>query len=467
MSLPKTFFLLIFILSLTTAFSQSKTKINKAAKKTIITDNDSSRKVAWLKENAVKIRSIDSLDEDFSDLMPLKKIIGDASVVMIGEPNHHIGTVYLAKTRLIKFLHQEMGFDLLAFESGMYDAAKTWKEIEEGKNTRQSFENAVFFANKEEYKPLINYIQKSLNTVSPLEIAGFDSQMMGRYSIDSLFIELKRFFSRFNYASSNFDDSSFFAKELSKANVINRYKSPDKTVIDTLSVLIKAIDSIATKPYDFETRYFLQLLKSIKREVQSKQLNGVLRSLSPEDQQRVLNLYFSIRDEQMADNLLWYVKQNPKRKIIVWAHNVHIMNDYPGDKTKQMWNDKPDAPLAPLANWENTYMGYIVKDSLKEKVFSITTVGNRGELGWINHTDSTKTFRVPIKQSTRRGNLGNLLNAAGFQWAFVNLKTPARGGEWLKGKLTVSAGEGFEAEWHKAADAILYVRDFTPTNIKD
>ena len=82
---------------------------------------DSVKKVGWLKQNAVNIRTIDPADEDFSDLMPLKKIIGDAQVVMIGEPNHFIGSVYLAKTRLIKFLHQDMNFDLLSFESGMYD----------------------------------------------------------------------------------------------------------------------------------------------------------------------------------------------------------------------------------------------------------------------------------------------------------------------------------------------------------
>ncbi len=308
---------------------QDNTKINKSAKKTTPTAIDSSQKVAWLKENAVKFRSIDSLDEDFSDLMPLKKIIGDATVVMIGEPNHHAGTVYFAKTRLIKFLHQEMGFDLLAFESGMYDVGKAWQEIKEGKNVRQSFQ--VFFGNKEEYKPLINYIQRSLNTKSQLEIAGFDSQMMGTYSYDSLFIGLKRFFRRFNYSSSNFEDSSFFAKELRKANAINRYKSPDKTVIDTLNVLIKAMDSIARKPYDFETGYFLQLLKSIKRDVQSKPLFNILPTLSPLDQQRVFELYFSMRDEQMADNLLWYVKQYPKRKIIVWAHNDHVTSGYAGD----------------------------------------------------------------------------------------------------------------------------------------
>jgi erythromycin esterase len=462
MSLSKKYLLLLFFApSLTTLSGQ----INKGEKKTdAITATDSSHKVAWLKRNAIQIRSIDSLDEDFSDLAPLKKMIGDADVVMIGEPNHHIGTVYLAKTRLVRFLHKEMGFNLLAFESGLYDVGKAWREIKNGASTRQAFKNSVFFADKEEYKPLINYIHKSVGSTNPLELIGFDNQMTGSYSSDSLVGDLRKFFNRLNYSLSCLNDSSYFARELRKAK---NFSAPDKIVIDTLSKMIRAIDSITAKPYDFETGYYLQLLKSIKKDVQAKQLFTVVQSLSLTDQQRIWNLYVSMRDEQMAENLLWEIGQYPKRKIIVWAANTHIMTDYPGDKTKQLWNDKPDAPPAPFANWENTYMGIIIKDSIKEKVFTIITLGNGGTAGVINQKDPAKSFTFPIAQSVRSENLGNLLIAAGFKQGIVNLKNPPKGGEWLRGRFRVGDGQGFAGEWHKAADAILFIKDFTPTNIKD
>jgi len=293
---------------------------------------------------------------------------------------------------------------------------------------------------------------------------GFDNQMTGSYSSDSLLGDLRQFYNRLPYSLACLDDSSYFARELRKAQ---NFSAPDKTVIDTLNKMIKAIDSIAVKPYDFETAYFLQLLNSIKKDVQSKQLFTVVRSLPPIDQQRISNLYVSMRDEQMADNLLWEVSQYPKRKIIVWAANTHIMTDYPGDKAKQLWNDKPDAPPAPFANWENTYMGIIIKDSLKNKVFTIITLGNGGMGGVINQKDPTKSFTFPIPQSERSENLGNLLMAAGFQQGIVNLKNPPEGGEWLRGKFRVGDGQGFAGEWHKAADAILFIKDFNPTNIKD
>ncbi len=42
-------------------------------------------RVEWLRKNAIPIRSIAADDRSFSDLQPLKKILGDARVVLLGE----------------------------------------------------------------------------------------------------------------------------------------------------------------------------------------------------------------------------------------------------------------------------------------------------------------------------------------------------------------------------------------------
>ena len=78
---------------------------------------DLEAKVEWLRVNVDPIRSVDPSDTDFSDLAPLKSAIGDSRIVMLGEQTHGDGTTFLAKTRLIQFLHQEMGFDVIAFRS--------------------------------------------------------------------------------------------------------------------------------------------------------------------------------------------------------------------------------------------------------------------------------------------------------------------------------------------------------------
>src|SRR5262245_57214996 len=45
-------------------------------------------RVAWLKKHVVPLRSIKPDDEDFSDLEPIRKAIGDARIVQLGEQSH-------------------------------------------------------------------------------------------------------------------------------------------------------------------------------------------------------------------------------------------------------------------------------------------------------------------------------------------------------------------------------------------
>jgi len=49
------------------------------------------------------------------------KAIGNSRIVVLGEESHGDGATFLAKVRLIKFLHQKMGFDVLAWEAGLFN----------------------------------------------------------------------------------------------------------------------------------------------------------------------------------------------------------------------------------------------------------------------------------------------------------------------------------------------------------
>src|SRR4051812_15253729 len=73
-------------------------------------------RIAWLQANSAPLRSIDPADTDFADLEPLARAIGDARIVMLGEQTHGDGATFLAKCRLVHFLHERLGFDVLSFE---------------------------------------------------------------------------------------------------------------------------------------------------------------------------------------------------------------------------------------------------------------------------------------------------------------------------------------------------------------
>ena len=58
------------------------------------------------------------LHDDFSDLEPLREIVGDARVVAIGEGGHRVHEFYQVRHRLTRFLVAELGFTAFVMESG-------------------------------------------------------------------------------------------------------------------------------------------------------------------------------------------------------------------------------------------------------------------------------------------------------------------------------------------------------------
>ncbi|MDR6805767.1 hypothetical protein J2Y45_001924 [Dyadobacter sp. BE34] len=66
----------------------------------------------FVRENAQAVHSL-NFDEPFADLESVGKAIGDTSIVMLGEQAHGDGSTFLAKSRLIKYLHVCAGFYLI------------------------------------------------------------------------------------------------------------------------------------------------------------------------------------------------------------------------------------------------------------------------------------------------------------------------------------------------------------------
>jgi erythromycin esterase-like protein len=99
--------------------------------------------VAWLQAHAIPLRATPPDPDDFADLEPLRETLGRARIVVLGEGSHGEGTTFAVKTRLVRFLHQRLGYDVLAFESGFYDCWKAWQRIEAGEDAAAAFRGAV------------------------------------------------------------------------------------------------------------------------------------------------------------------------------------------------------------------------------------------------------------------------------------------------------------------------------------
>jgi erythromycin esterase len=442
---------ILFLLIPTCAFSQVLNKNH-------FLEVDSIERVRWLKNNAVRISSIDSTNEDFKDLHSLKKAIGNARIVMLGEQTHVDGSTYLAKTRLVKFLHKEMGFDVIAFESGFYDVTRAWKHVGKGKSVYDAFQESVYFAEFKEYNPLIKYIQNHASSSHPLEMAGIDSDITGKTGRDSLVKDIRTFFHNIGVATSHLDDTAAFVKGI--ISFINQ-KNLDKTFFDTLTRLTIIADSV-TALKNQTSEYFIQLLKNIKKAAECLIINAARENLSGQDKMRAGYLAVNIRDAQMADNLLWYANTfYPNKKIIVWAANFHTAaldiaksdKDFPKHlSVKQVQRDTSE-----LVNLKP--MGQYIKENMGNKAYIIAFTAYGGSFG-VKWKDG-KGYAVPIAVNQRPElEIEELLHATSFEYAFVDLRKPAKGGEWLRQTLVARpfGNAALKGEWYKAVDGFFYIK---------
>ncbi|WP_459210819.1 erythromycin esterase family protein [Aquimarina rhabdastrellae] len=281
--------------------------------------------------------------KELSDLSFLQEELRDKNLVMLGEITHMYGNIFEMKARIIEYLHQELGYTTIAMESSMYDI---WK-MNKNKFDKDEFNNVIWgvWSATSEFQRLVTYIEKN-----NLKVIGFDSQVNNT----AVFVE-----DFFDYCED--------------------HKIELRLDEDDLGIMIEGIlenikveeDDISYVAYEREIKRILKQIESFERNETNYYWKQFIKSLLASSQdayynkEEILTTDFgnkndNIRDKQMADNLLSYIKRNPAEKIVCWADNIHIIND----------NSSIQKPVAK----EFVSMGTHIKNELKDKVYSLATI---------------------------------------------------------------------------------------------
>src|SRR5438132_13951246 len=77
--------------------------------------------VEWIGAHAVRLRTPEA-GNGFADMQPLKKMIGNARIVSLGEATHGTREFFQLKHRMLEFLASEMGFTIFSIEANMPEA---------------------------------------------------------------------------------------------------------------------------------------------------------------------------------------------------------------------------------------------------------------------------------------------------------------------------------------------------------
>jgi erythromycin esterase-like protein len=386
---------------------------------------------------AHSLHSLSPTDTTFAELEFLRSEIGDARVVFLGEPTHGEGNVLAAKARLVAFLQQRMGFTTLGMESGFFELHKAQRGITVGKSVVKNLQSSIFpiWMRTQEFQSIVPLVGPD-----GLHVMGFDPQLSGDYS-DDLVDDLEDFLD---------DEKGSDAVNYKLLGEVVAYMAahfafpPAHQPAELAAELAKAeplLRRAASAPAAArrtEAAFWQQCLHS---------LGALARDYAAHDPGAKSAADWTAadsnpRDAQMADNLLWYLRQHPAEKVICWGALPHFAN-----RVEELGNEELRAYQP---------MGRAVKAALGSKqVYIMGTLAGGGTHG----LPGTAGIEVPTPAP---GTLEANLLALNTPYAYVSLKHDAPGLQ-----LTTYAFDyqPLAGPWSEVVDGFLFLRSVEPPHL--
>lgn len=400
----------------------------------------------YVSTQARPVRTISPGSPDFSDLESLGNAIGDSRIVMLGEQDHGDAPSFLAKTRLIEYLHATKGFNVIAFESDFFSATYGFGQSAKTKQEFLKFYRAnlvPFWTMCDACEPLFTkIIPESFSTERPYKIAGFDNQMFYKYSTANL---------------SQYIDSLARACDLDLVHDDGFYKS----ILSAITTLSNPMTCAAVSKSFYEKA--IKDLTLLQQEIILKKgaddigaaLAGNLLTFAR--QLLIKNDFTAMvntRDIQMAENLAWLCRVKfPGEKIIIWAANYHI--------SKHMGNFRKKS----LNSAKSMATEFVKDSSLDAQTYTIGFSSYDGEAGRIG----TKTFTVdrPDKNGLETW-FDPAVDYAFLDFRSFNHANPQFDQEFeMKSCVTDNnVHKSYPAQWNRVFDGVFFIRHMYPCKIK-
>jgi len=389
------------------------------------------QKNGW-KENIREIKSLTS--SDYKDLAFLKPLLKDKTVVSLGENFHRVAEYSSMKTRLIKYLHEELDFDVIAFESGPGDAFMTSENAGTWTSTEMMQRSIFPIWHSKETLNLFDYIKKQQGTKDPLYLAGYDMQFTSGY--------LTQFIAGWIAKVDKEQGEQYFKFEMQAMTdfykVLNEYGMDDSH--PEAKVEIKKVKDT----YEPKYQALIDFIQANKEELAAAypanphMVDIAIKTL--EDRVKFIEMgtydtkeSYEFRDRIMADNVEWLMKvMYPGKKVILWAHNDHLAKNTSKIQTKEQ------------GKWIGSFtsMGELLHKKLKDQVYVVGLYMNSGKASTIT---TQKIFDI---KPMPKGSLEELMMRSGYKIAFADLskhKSPNQNNAWMF-KPIYAAEDGMTSE---------------------
>ncbi|RSM48226.1 erythromycin esterase family protein [Amycolatopsis balhimycina DSM 5908] len=377
----------------------------------------------WLRENIVRLRTIEPDDAGHHELEPLRDIVGDARVVAIGESTHRVHEFYQLRHLVTRFLVEEMGFTGFAMESGFPEgwAVHDWVLGGDGDLDRLLHTGITYHMGKcaEMRDQLVWMREHNRSHDRKVRFYGMDLP-------DSSASALPGVVSALSFLDEA--DPAYAAAARRNLLPLFEYLPADRTGLAWAAPAIHGYLALGTAHRHELTARIGELTERLRAlrvpystvdsagadialqcAVTARHADAFLANMAaaPERTYRGAN----VRDAAMADNVEWILDR--EERLVVGAANGHL----------QRWPYR----VPPIINEEQVMLGQHLARSLGNRMVVIATTYNGGRVfghrplpdGPPGHTE---VFYEDVAPFTEPGSLDALLASAGEPLALLDLR---------------------------------------------